>query len=536
MYLLMRPLNRFATAEEGALRFTAADFSGDNVIVAGRVLYLRDIRRFIETLIAEIKEHIRTQLFFGLDVADIDWSPGVVHEEPRNLSIGHSCFRDARNDFAKHKNDLLRVILTHPQLRGYFHYIDPQGRIVWKAAPCFAYMQCCHEVEMMLFSGTQTSVGEPARATEIASHLLENVSGGTLRNIFVMFQYFCMMGTFNKTSHLTERDVNMMRVPHPEIGRLWMLYLTFIRPLIVVWQRYLGDRQAVARARTRLFFGPHRLVTPFELSRSLFNHTHRLLDVKISISLWRHIATWFLNHNSANFFDYLALSTGSGSALASQMGHSEAIHSLYASDARLPARVDFHIFFQTMRTSGTWHEVLGLESNLLQDMNCRNARDLTGVQRNLPSDNTSGHSSDTTSLLSPGSISCVAEAVKKTLMPEIVRAIVQTRANDLASFLDSIGISVQTPVSRPLPDSAPLTHTSHPSRLRDLRAFLGDNNAAFKHMQQALATELIASKNPSILLIGPTGTLLEASHLPSAERWSYRVRENASSISQYRPI
>jgi hypothetical protein len=50
-----------------------------------------------------------------------------------------------------------------------------------------------------------------------------------------------------------------------------------------------------------------------------------------------------------------------------------------------------------------------------------------------------------------------------------------------------------------------ITHTSHPSRLRDLRAFLQDSKAAFKHPQQALATELIASKNPSILLIGPTG-------------------------------
>jgi hypothetical protein len=96
--------------------------------------------------------------------------------------------------------------------------------------------------------------------------------------------------------------------------------------------------------------------------------------------------------------------------------------------------------------------------------------------------------------------------VKKTLIPEIVRATIQTRANDLASLLDAVGLKMQTPVSRPAQDVAPLTHIMHPSRLRDLRAFLGDNNAAFKHTQQALATELIASKNPSILLVGPTGT------------------------------
>jgi hypothetical protein len=504
MYLLMRPLNRFATAEEGALRFTALDFGGDNIMVDGQVLYLRDIRRFVDTMIAEIKEHIQTKLFFELGVADIDWSPGIVHEEPRNLSVGYSCFRDARNDTAKHQNDLLKVVLTHPRIRGYFHYVDQQGCIVWKAAPCFAYMQSCHEVEMLLFCGTQTSVGEPARATEISSNLLVNVSGGTVRNVLVMFQYFCMMGTFNKTSHLTERDVNMMRVPHPEIGRLWMLYLTFVRPLVVVWQKYFGDRKAAARARTRLFFGPHRPVTPSELSQSLSKHTHRLLKIKISIRLWRHIATWFLNQNSTSFCDHLALSNRS--ALALQMGHSDATHSLYAADIRLPAKIDFHIFFQTMRTSGVWHRLLNLESNLLWDMDRRNTRDPNVNQRTEPSVRTSGQSPDVIPSLPASSISSIAEAVKKTLIPEIVRATIQTRANDLASLLDAVGLNVQTPVSRPAQDGAPLTHIMHPSRLRGLRAFLRDNDATFKDTQQALATELIASRDPSILLIGPKGT------------------------------
>ena len=230
MYLVMRFLNHFSSAEQGTVRFTALDFSGENIIVAGRVLYLRDIRYFVETVISEVKELIHSQLFFGLDTFDINWLPGVVHEEPRNRTVGYSCFRDPSNTFQQHKFDLLRAILTHPSLRGRFHFVSKDRKIVWKAGPCFAYMARCHEVEMLLFCGTQTSVGEPARATEIASHLIGNVAGGSLRNALVMFQYFCMMRTFNKTSNLTGRDVTMMRVPHPEIGRLWMLYFTFIRP------------------------------------------------------------------------------------------------------------------------------------------------------------------------------------------------------------------------------------------------------------------------------------------------------------------
>ena len=162
-------------------------------------------------------------------------------------------------------------------------------------------MALCHEVEMLLFCGTQTSVGEPGRASELASNLITNVAGGTLRNALVLFQYFCIMGTFNKTGNLTGRDVTMMRVPHLEIGQLWMLYLTFIWPTIVVWQNYFSGSKVAARARDHLFFGPYRLVTSSELSQSLACHTQHVLGIKLPISLWRHVATWFLNYHLVLF-------------------------------------------------------------------------------------------------------------------------------------------------------------------------------------------------------------------------------------------
>jgi hypothetical protein len=257
MYILMRSLNHFVSTKEGTLRFTALDFSGDNIIVAGHVLYLRDIRYFVETLIEEIKQHMKMQLFFGLNIADLDWLPGVVHEEPHNTSVCYSCFSDHRNNFPHHRDDLLQAVLTHPLLRGHFHFVNHKHQIVWKAGPCFVYMDSCHEVEMKLFSGTQMSVGKPTCGTELAFHLVSNVTGGTICNVLVMFQYFCMMGTFNKTSHITGHGMTMMRVPHPDIRRLWMLYLMFVRPLLVIWQRYFHGPKLVARARDRLFFGPH---------------------------------------------------------------------------------------------------------------------------------------------------------------------------------------------------------------------------------------------------------------------------------------
>ena len=418
-----------------------------------------------------------------------------MHEEPRNWTIGYSCFGDPSNSFSQHKFDVLRVILTHPSLKGRFHFISKEGKIVWKAGPCFAYMAFCHEVEMLLFSGTQTSVGEPGRASELASNLISNIAGGTIRNVLAMFQYFSMMGTFNKTGNLTRRDVTMMRVPHPEIGRLWMLYLTFIRPTIVVWQNYFSRSKAAARARDHLFFGPYRPVTSTELLQSLARHTQRILGITLPVSLWRQAATWFLNYHSVLSRDHNSLNRAS---LAAQSGHSEVIHGLYASDARLPAGMDFHVFFDSMRTSGIWHNLIGFspfsQPSLLEAM-ARKGKVVSPVV--LP---TTLEGVVTRSLPSATDI---AEEVKRIIFPDILQAVSQSRANDMACLLHSLGLNVQSPLSQGL--TQPVTHMMHPSRLCDLRTFLKDDSATFKDPQQSLALELIRRKEPSLLVVGPTG-------------------------------
>src|SRR5438876_35039 len=143
------------------------------------------------------------------------------------------------------------------------------------------------------------------------------------------------------------------------------------------------------------------------------------------------------------------------------MGHSEETHSLYASDVHLPAKIDLHIFFQTMRISGLWHKLVGWESSLLRDMNHRSTGDRTAVEQ-------TPHCRDRPASLGPdlpsNLIASIAEKVKKILLPEIVRAVVQTRADDLASLLDAVGVGLQAPVSRPLSDATLVSHMLHPSQ------------------------------------------------------------------------
>lgn len=270
--------------ENGSPLFTALDFTGRNVIVNGKVLYVADIKSFVESIIQELHHSLRHHLLFGLtNLVDIQrWSPGVVHEEPRNTRAGYSCFMDPRNSFISDCDLLLRTVLDNAKISGRFHFINQNGQVVWKAAPCFEYLEYCEAFEMSLFSAAQVTVGEPARGTEFASHCLRNIAGGSIRNVFIIFQYFCFMGTFNKSA--SYQGSKIMHVPHPKVGRIWALYLTHVRPLVTVWQSYFNGPKATKRAENSLFFGLHCPVTSSQLSQSLAEHTSRILDTRITIS------------------------------------------------------------------------------------------------------------------------------------------------------------------------------------------------------------------------------------------------------------
>lgn len=489
LYLLRRPLDRFAQTEGAPFTFTAADFSGQNVIVCGKTLYIAEVKHMVETLVSELKTCLKDQLLFGIsDLMDVDsWTPGTIHEEPRNTRSGYSCLSDPHNSTWTQEDWLLKIFLDHPAVAGRFHLIC-DDQVVWRAAPCLQYLQKCHEFEMLLFVAAHLTVGEPPRGTEFASHSIRNIPGGSIRNVFVLFQHLCLMGTFNKSA-FTKSCI--IRVPLPEIGRLWLLYLSHIRPVVYTWQRYFDGAPAAARATNNLFFGFRGPVKSTDLSVALERHTSRLLGISINLSLWRHIVTWFLNHHAVKFHEFLSLSNRA--VLAAQMGHSEATHGLYAADARLPAGIDFHVCFQSMKTSGIWHDLLGFPPVLVNRIQ-ESANSITSFSHKhgaAPAPTNNGSTSD------------VSSVFKSAILPELSRMQSRDRAADFASllhFMKTEGGQVASGMCKDLIG----TMSVHPHRLIALRRLLRDESAFFKTPQQAEAVEAIASQEPSLLIIGPT--------------------------------
>jgi hypothetical protein len=168
----------------------------------------------------------------------------------------------------------------------------------------------------------------------------------------------------------------------------------------------------------------------------------------------------------------------SRSSLAAQSGHSEGVHTLYASDVRLPAGTDFHVFFDTMRTSGIWHSLVGFwhfqQPSLLEVMNRKG-------ETALPTASPTTSEGD----VSIPSATEIADEIKRMVLPDILQAVSQSRANDLAGLLNSLGLKLDSPPPQAL--AQPVSHMLHPSRLRDLRTFLKDDSVTFKDPQQSLA-------------------------------------------------
>jgi hypothetical protein len=99
---------------------------------------------------------ICSDLFFGLDVFDINWLPGMVHEEPRNWNFGYSCFHDPSNSFWQHRFDLLQAILIHSSLWGQFHFVSKEQKLSGRQAPALhtwpsaTRWRCCFFAEPRL--------------------------------------------------------------------------------------------------------------------------------------------------------------------------------------------------------------------------------------------------------------------------------------------------------------------------------------------------------------------------------------------------
>ena len=491
--------------------FNAPDASGTAAIIGSHTIHLRNIKdvalgAYTRSLVAVRKLTFDNPLF---DISDDE----IIHDDPRNLEPDWSFVKHPLNSWnAKSTPTLLEYIISTPELFAQFGYYDAQGDIIWKPGACYQYMREFFELNMDMFVAMVLSAGEPGRASELASNLLANISGGSIRNALVLFNLFALRGTFNKTSFATSSDKAMVRIPLIPVGRLYIRVNAFIRPLFVEWQHVFRPHMA-HNACHFLFPGLDRPVATRDLSVKLSVSFDRITGFKMSLGTFRQFMS-FMSDCNAPIFDAASVVTKSTSE---QLGHSEQVHvNHYGIDIRLPHGISHSLYLRTARNSAASQILFDFGSELMESLSADTNRIKTLTAKILairtgqpPPTIVLPHDGSTTRITTEAAVQSFVSAVQERIIPHLFLHFTRALAQCFSAVVDLFAPYRVFPRSLGLPAAS--QSFTHPYLLQSLRRFMHSPNATFFNTAQADATQLMYDRKEHFAYISATGELLYCS-------------------------
>ena len=493
------------------LVFNAPDLSGQAAIIGKQVLHMQAIGDALRQLIQEIKQDL-DQLLFHQPEFDIP-DDLFIHDEPRKCEPGYSFVSDARNSWSlRDAKTLAHHILITDHLFDHFCMLTAEGKILWKSVACMDQMRLVYKVQERLAITIILSSGQPARGTELASLVYANVPGGSIRNVFVLFNILLLRGSYNKTSFATGKDKTMVRVPLIEVGRQLIRFLVFVRPLYCIWQEKYRPRMH-ANALHFLFAGLDRPVSSEDLSFALRQYSLQRFNIPLRLGLFRQYMAFITACNEPLF---AAVNSSKATTSAQeQFGHSgEMDRTHYGGDERIPAGMDRYTFMATASVSGVFHMLFGHEPRVLRMLEMGNgirAQHLTTIRgiRNPIADLFPPLSQQ--QHVAHSSIDAAAMVLTQRLLPPLMNHMNRSVAHAHAAVVDLFCPEKIKDVE--LPHVA--KHCTHPALLRKLASFLQKTKLGFKNVEQAMVTQLMYERKEHVLYISPTGACLfsSSSHL-----------------------
>jgi hypothetical protein len=361
LYLIKRGLSSLRSAEDSSFSFNAPDLSGTSAIVEGLELNLHQIGALQTRGIEEITEAIN-ELTFNYPGCQLD-SNVDISDEPHERKPGYSFVTDQRNVW-NHQPSLIQHILENQSLFERFAYIAPDGTVAWISSAIAEYIQKVYELQMKIMCTIILSYGEPARGTELASHLLCNVGGGSIRNFFVLFNLPVLRASFNKTTSHSGFDNVICRFPLPELKSSLLRFLVHIRPVFFEWQRFVRPHMAF-NAKHLLFAGLYSPITSHDISYALAKYTEENLKIRLNLRTYRQYMAYITSCNHS-LFSYAAESEGGAHV---QFGHSAEMNvEHYGHDSRTPSGMNIKGFHSNARVSAVFHILYGHPPTLFRHL------------------------------------------------------------------------------------------------------------------------------------------------------------------------
>jgi hypothetical protein len=492
------------SAEDSVVHFNAPDNSGQSAYMGKEVLDLAQIGNGLDKLREDITEGIDRLVFgeprFTLDEAE------QVHDEPKSTQPLYSFVDDTRNIWHT-KPSLLQHICDHAHLFSRFAHINPHSNaVLWNPANCMDWMSRFFDVQQLFITALLLSSGQPPRATEFASHLLRNVPQGSIRNTFVLFNIFLLRGSFNKTSSMTGQDKTMLRVPLIPIGRQFIRFLAYVRPLYEFFQNlYMPELYADTR---QFLFVPfrQRITSPY-VSNVLTQYMQTHFRVHMRIRRFRQFMAFIASCNS-DVFDLAQMVT---TAVHEQLGHTGAVDRIhYAGDSRIPFGFDLGTFMRTARISGVFHLLLGHGPDLFRLLESGNAKraEIAAVIKAIRQPTAAGALAN----LPPSQSAVVFQHSADNLVDQLSQRLgtrLYAHMNDSLSKAHAAVVDLFCPQHVFTTPSPMLPVCTHPYLLTKLQEFIGTNDPAhgFANEQQASVTQLMFERKRHVIYVSPTGNV-----------------------------
>jgi hypothetical protein len=170
-------LAAISLADENTILFNTQDTSGTSAAFGSRILHVSHVTEYVlqklDTITTELNHLIFDQTIFSISLDKF------IHDDPRCRYPGYSFLQDNHNSWNSTPT-VLEYILGNSTIFDRYGYINPVGEVVWKPSPCHKYIEQIHRIQIELFVLTIFTFGEPGRRTELATHLLNNVPGGSI--------------------------------------------------------------------------------------------------------------------------------------------------------------------------------------------------------------------------------------------------------------------------------------------------------------------------------------------------------------------
>ncbi|RXW12456.1 hypothetical protein EST38_g13400 [Candolleomyces aberdarensis] len=206
---------------------------------------------------------------------------------------GYSFLADSSNDFYQSRLSLGAQLLDNDRVKArFFHVIPGTTELTLNVKEALNWLQKLAECEALLALLIEMRSGSPIRLTELMSTLATNTRYRT-RNLFAIGKHTVLVRQYNKTSNNDQAD---RLIPHAlssfDADVLAQIHL-LARPFasFLASKVFSGDPEVARMYVERLFMDIGKAFTSRKLSDLMGKETLLVFLFRMTISMWRHIAT-----------------------------------------------------------------------------------------------------------------------------------------------------------------------------------------------------------------------------------------------------